>query len=59
MFASQFPEARIQGFQRLLERPEEVVMAMNYSDGGVLGSAAVLCVLDNRSGCFLQSLLLP
>ncbi len=50
MFASQFPEARIQGFQRLLERPEEVVMAMNYSDGGVLGSAAVLCVLDNRSG---------
>ena len=50
MFASQFPEARIQGFQRLLERPEEVVMAMNYSDGGVQGSAAILCVLDNRSG---------
>ena len=50
MFASQFPEASIQGFQRLLERPDEVVMAMNYSDGGVQGSAAILCVLDNRSG---------
>lgn len=50
MFASQFPEASIQGFQRLLERPDEAFMAMNYSDGGVQGSAAILCVLDNRSG---------
>jgi hypothetical protein len=50
MFASQFPGASIEGFQRLLERPDEVVMALNYSDGGVQGSAAILCVLDNRSG---------
>jgi hypothetical protein len=50
MFASQYPDARIQSFQRLLERPEEVVMAMNYLDDGVQGSAAILCVLDNRSG---------
>ena len=50
MFASQFPEAKIRGFQRLLERPDEVIMAMNYSNGGVQGTAAILCVLDNRSG---------
>lgn len=50
MFASQFPGASIEGFQRLLERPDEVVMALNYSESGVQGSAAILCVLDNRSG---------
>lgn len=50
MFASEFPEASIRGFQRLLERPDEVVMALDYSDGGVQGSAAILCVIDNRSG---------
>lgn len=50
MFVSQFPGASIQGFERLLEMPDEVVMVMNYSDSRVQGSAAILCVLDNRSG---------
>jgi len=52
LFASVFPNARIQDTRRVQKLPDAVVSLMSYSANGKIGLANLLCWIDGRNGMF-------